>query len=206
MRKSVIALWVLAPCLLWLSLYRPFHASGSRAASLPSASAGFTLATEHELTKRTQELLGTSDAVWRTYRDSVGHEVYLVAVFHEQNWKSLHPPRICIEGSNMTVVAEDSLPADLSSGRHREIAILRAKSKETGRGYLSCYLYGTGDFTTGSYARFFMHHAPAALLRRNTSGFLLRVEAWTGSDSAGDLQRCESFLSAMVEKAQELVR
>lgn len=206
MRKSVIALWTLAPFLLWLSLYRPFHATGSHATRLPSACAGFDLVIEHELTKRTQELLGTSDAVWRTYRDAAGHEIYLVAVFHEQNWKSLHPPRICIEGSNMTVVAEGALPTDLASGRPREVAILQAKSKETGRGYLSCYLYGTSDFTTGSYARFFLHHAPAALLRRNTSGFLLRVEAWVSADPAADLKRCESFLAAMVEKAQELVR
>ena len=206
MKKSGLVLWLLGPFLLWLSSYRPFPAVSGRANRLPAQVGEFVLARDHELTARTHELLGTTDATWRTYRDAAGHEIYLVAVFHEQNWKSVHPPRICIEGSNMTVTAESdhALETDASSGR--AYALLEAKSNENGRRYLTCYVYGAADFTTPHYASFFMHHAPAALLRRGTSGFLLRVEAWASEDSKSDLERMRGFLSTLLPLAQGLLR
>lgn len=206
MKRSALVLWLLAPFLLWLSLYRPFPGPGGHATSLPSRVGAFTLVRDHELSPRTQELLGTTDATWRTYRDSEGHEIYLVAVFHEQNWKSVHPPRICIEGSNMTVTAETERELVPGEPAAPHCALLEAKSNESGRLYASCYLYGTAEFTTPDYARFFMHHAPAALLRRNTSGFLLRAETWASKDSEPDLERLRTFLRTLLPLAQGLLK
>lgn len=204
MSRSTLLLWCVGPLLLALSLYRPVPDSRLRAGALPARVGSFVLAQDHELSARTRELLGTSDAAWRTYRDAAGHEIYLVAVFHEQNWKSVHPPRICIEGSNMTITRETE--RELDPGSAARCAVLEAKSNENGRHYLSCSLYGTNDFSTPSYSAFFMHHAPSALLRRNTSGFLLRVEAWGSASSELDLERLVGFLRELLPMAREVLR
>ena len=203
MKRDAWILWLLAPLLLALGLHRPFSVSVGRAARLPERVAAFTTAATHAIGPRTQELLGTDDAVWRTYHDAQGREFFVVGVFHGTNWKSVHPPRICLEGSDLTIHAEST--ARDTSGR--ESGWIVAKSRSADREYLSCYAFGTAEFTTASYLAFFLHHAPRALLRANSPGFLLRVECWIGSDGLeASRARCAALLGELLPRAQELVR
>ena len=195
---SALVLWIAAPLLCGLSLYRPFHGSAGRAAGLPASLPGFELVADHPLTRRQMELLGTEDATWRTYRDAAGHEVYLVAVFHEENWRSVHPPQICLEGSNMTIVEDSAIELDGAS-----VGRLRTVSRDDGRGYLGLYVYGAPGLWTGSYAEFAWHHAPRAVLRRSVRGCLLRVETWIGADGVEPAEaRCRAFLRALAPAAK----
>lgn len=198
MKRSALVLWLVAPFCLWLTLYRPAPRSAERAARVTRQVGAFVQTAEHPLTARQTDLLGTQDAAWRTYEQKGGVPVFLVAVFHEENWKSVHPPRICLEGSNMTIVEDEA---------EGEVGRILAKSRDTGREYVSLYVYGSADLTTASYLRFFLHHAPGALLRRSTSGFLLRVETWVEKgDRASADARCREFLGALLPVARELVR
>src|SRR5690606_1073312 len=88
LKVSSAVLWLLAPGLLFLSWYRPFTVSVGRAERLPAEIGRFTLVEETPLTPREHMLLGTDDAVSRTYRAADGGLVFLVAVFHQHNWKS----------------------------------------------------------------------------------------------------------------------
>jgi len=203
--RSVVALWVAAPLLLGLSLYRPFTESRGRAAALPAALPGYADMEQHEMTARHFELLGTSDAVWRTYRGSDGHEIYVVALFHEENWKSVHPPRICIEGSDMAILDEGEVTVDLA-GVETTAGRILAHSRSSDRDYLSLFVYGAPDLLTGGYLRFFWHHAPKAVLRSSTRGFLLRVETFVGEDGVAAAEaRCLDFLTKIVPPAQALL-
>lgn len=201
---SSALLWLLAPVLLFLSWYRPFTASSGRAARVPAHIGAFAQTEEQELTPRERQLLGTDDAAARTYRDADGGQVFIVVVFHQQNWKSVHPPHLCLRGSDMLIETDtvtEALPlpdgGDLRAGR------IVTKARGSGRPYLSLYAYGARGLRTGSYSEFVLHHLPRAVLRRSSPGFLLRVEAW--ADDGDAEARCRSFLRAAIPLLEDLL-
>ena len=208
-----LALWLAAAPLLWLSLYRPFGSRDDRAGQLPTAIAGYALQPRTPAEQRAfernlpqwRELLGTRDFVYRRYRNEQKELVRVVALFHDTNWKSVHPPRICIEGSNMEILADDlievgSTPIEAS----RIVAQDRASSWR----FVTLSVFGTASWSSGDYWQFTWHHLPLAVLRRNQSGFLLRVESpiYSGERAADAERRCAEFLAQLLPMARELVQ
>jgi exosortase/archaeosortase family protein len=209
-----LGLWCAAVPLLALSLYRPFVIGHGRAEMLPAALAGYDLVSrtpeeekqfQHEL-PRWNEVLGTADFVWRQYSDGKSH-ISVVALFHDANWKSVHPPRICIEGSNMTIEEDGLVPApwlgeDVVAGR------IVARSNWDERRYVSLSVYGTRVWVSGDYTKFMWHHLPLAVLRQSESGFLLRVESQLeGGETVRDAEaRCAKFLGELVTHAKGILR
>lgn len=209
------ALWLLAVPLLLLSTHRPVGRAADRAERLPAEVAGYRLVPrtaeqEAQFRKnlpRWRELLGTADFVWRRYDDAAGNPLWVVALFHDANWKSVHPPRICIEGSNMDILQDDLAPfpelgVGCTAGR------ILARSRGDGWRYVTMSLYGTADWSSGDYWDFTLHHLPRALVRANMSGFLLRVEAavQNGEEPAAAEERARRFLGTIAPLAQELSR
>jgi hypothetical protein len=213
--RPAVVLWTLAPLLLALSLYRPGGAARTRAEALPAAVAGYTVVERSAAEEarfqanlpRWRELLGTGDFVWRRYRAADGALVNLVALFHDTNWKSVHPPRICIEGSDMDIEVDDLVPAPWLAA---DVAASRivARARQDGWRYVTLSMFGTADWLSGDYWDFTWHHLPRALLRANMSGFLLRVESpiQRGEDAAAAEARCRAFLTALVPMAREQLR
>ncbi len=212
-RRTAAWSWPAAILLAWLCVYRPLPTRTERAASLPDQVAGFTLvpraaaeeAKFQQNLPRWRELLGTGDFVWRRYREADGGRVHIVALFHDANWKSVHPPRICIEGSNMDI-EQDDLVRTWSDGPIASRIV--ARSREDGWRYVTLSVFGTASWAHGDYWRFTLHHMPRALLRQNESGFLLRAEApiRPGESDAAAASRAGRFLRAMLPIAQERVR
>ncbi|HZN39358.1 MAG TPA: exosortase/archaeosortase family protein [Planctomycetota bacterium] len=210
-----LGLWLAALPLLALCLYRPFVVGHGRAEKLPSTLAGYDLVprTPEKEAKfrrdlpRWNELLGTADFVWRHYSDGGQSHINLVAVFHDANWKSVHPPRICIEGSNMTIEEDGLVPAP-GLGEDVVAGLIVARSNWDERRYVSLSVYGTRDWTSGDYTKFMWHHLPLAVLRQSESGFLLRVESQVEArETVGDAQaRCAKFLGELVPLARGILR
>jgi len=215
LRGPAIAMWLCAGPLLWLSAYRPFGDRTDRAEQLPTQLAGYTLQQrsaekEQEFQQalpRWRELLGTRDFVWRRYRDEQGHLISLVALFHDTNWKSVHPPRICIEGSNMTIVKDDLVEAPWAGDGVR-LSRIQANSRSDHWRYVTLSLFGTRDWASGDYWDFTWYHLPRAALRANESGFLLRVESpiYDGEVGGDAERRCEAFLQRLLPAAREQLR
>ncbi|MCR9247842.1 MAG: exosortase-associated EpsI family protein [bacterium] len=211
----VVALWLLTVPVLWLSFYRPAVSGGDRAAQLPTTVAGYnhvprsTVAEQRfqNALPRYVELLGTDDFVWREYRDAVGSRVHVVALFHDTNWKSVHPPRICIEGSNMAIEVDDLVPASWL-GEGVMLSRIVARSNVDNWQYLTLSVFGTGDWASGDYNDFFWHHLPGALLRQSQSGFLFRVETpvTPGESLEVAATRCERFLEGVLPAARGLLQ
>lgn len=209
-----VVLWLLTAPLLWLLLHRPFTVGHERAQQLPDSVAGYLVvprgAAEEQRFQRNlprwRELLGTDDFVWRRYRSAEGAWISLVALYHDANWKSVHPPRICIEGSNMDIESDDvvALPA---LGAEATASRIVARSRVDGRRYVTLSLFGTGGWTSGDYSEFFWYHLPRAMLRRNESGFLLRAESplGTGEQVAAGEARCAEFLRALLPEARRVL-
>lgn len=214
-RIAAALLWGTAPLLLLFSGWRPFTHGAGRAAALPTAVAGYALVERTPAQQerfaadlpRWRELLGTDDFVWRHYRDTGGHWISLVALFHDANWKSVHPPRICIEGSGMVIEVDDLIAAPWLGDGVQASRIL-ARRRDNGMRFVTLSLFGGADWLAGDYWDFVWRHLPRALLRANLSGFLLRVEAAVapGEDAAAAEARAGAFLRAIVGPAQEVLR
>lgn len=209
----LVLVWAIAGGLAGLCWYRPGPGVTARAATLPATIGGFTLvarsAAQEERFQRDLpryvELLGTGDFVWRTYRDPTGGTVAVVALFHDHNWKSVHPPRICIEGSDMDIEQDDFAAAWPGGPLASRIV---ARARRSGRRFVTLSLFGTADWLSGDYWQFTLHHLPRAVVRANQSGFLLRAEApiGDGESEAAAEQRASRFLQALVPIAQERLR
>ena len=205
--RSAIVLWIAAPVLLALGLVRPPVGSQSRSLQLPASVAGHELVRENRLTEREYDLLGTRDVVWRTYRGDDGRKVFSIAVFHEANWKSVHPPHICLRGSDM-VLRADRRHRTAIDGRDLEVGEIVAFSNSARREYLSWFVYGAPEFSTPSYAGFVWRHLPRAVLRQSDPGFLLRVETWIDGDDGLERarERCRRFLRVVLPAAEAALR
>lgn len=200
-----LLLWPFAVLCLALQLTKPAPTISGRAAALPVAAGPYVQKAQYEMTRRMFQLLGTDDATWRCYETRDQHEIYVVGVFHGSNWKSVHPPHICLLGSDMDIVSEDA--TELASGADDQAGRIVLKTRRDGRTYVSLYAYGARDLCTGSYLQFFLHHAPRALFRASNDGFLLRVETYVANgEGLLDAQaRCEGLLAALVTQARGLL-
>jgi hypothetical protein len=203
-KKHLIALWCLAPLLLALTTWRPEGGDRGRAGRMPTELAGFEMVQQYPLTASVLDMLGTPDAVWRRY-DRGAEQVFVIGVFHDENWKSVHPPETCLRGSNMEVVREGVVAPVEGDG---DYGLLQMHALDRDQDYVSLYLFLAGsDFATPGYWEFFAHHAPRALLRQSVSGCLLRVETWVGSDGVESAtQRCREVLGALIRSAREELR
>ncbi len=198
-------LWPFALGLLLLSLTKPEADRSGRAVALPAVIGPFEQKELFAMTPRMFQLLGTDDATWRRYEDEAQQTMFVVAVFHGSNWKSIHPPHICLLGSDMDIVGEGKV--ELSSGETDQAGRILLRTRRGGRPYLSLYAYGSHGLCTGSYLEFFLHHAPRALFRSTNDGFLLRVETYAdgpGGEAAADA-RCEALLASLMKQARGLL-
>ncbi len=207
-KKSSIVLWVLAPLLLGLSVVRPPNPRNDRASRVPERMGDFELAEKMTITPSMERLLGTRDVAWLVFRDAAENQVFLTAVFHDSNWKSLHPPHICIRGSNFNINEDTSVDMKLDDGRELTVGRLQAtKQNDPTQEYVSLYAFVGRDFVTSSYLGFYLEHAPRALVRKTTSGFLLRVEAFVGKDGPkATLDRCWNLFQAFLPVGEDLIR
>ncbi len=214
LRRAAIVLWLAALPLLGWSAYRPHGAAADRAASLPTTLAGYvdvprTGEREREFRANLPQyraLLGTDDFVWRHYRGPDGAFVHVTALFHDTNWKSVHPPRICIEGSNMTITADDVVVADGWLAPGVRVSRIVASANADGGTWITLSVFGTRDWLSGDYWDFTWHHLPRALVRANVSGFLLRVESRVRAAGDDAEARCRQVLAALVPAAREALR
>jgi hypothetical protein len=89
------------------------------------------------------------------------------------------------------------------------ISRIVARSRDDGWRYVTYSLFGTASWSSGSYAEFAWHHMPLAILRRNESGFLLRIESPIEPgepDSKAAERRCATFLVGLLPSARELLK
>lgn len=204
---SSVILWVLAPLLLLLSSVRPVSLRSDRAAQVPKQLGQYVLQNQRAITPNIERLLGTRDVAWWEYADAEGNVIYLTAVFHDQNWKSLHPPHICIRGSGFDINVDENYAVNLG-GRSENIGRLLATLQGSpGSDYVSLYAFVGQDFITPSYLGFYLEHAFPALFRQATPGFLMRIEAFVGKDGAVATEaRCLEMFRLFLPVGQGLIQ
>ena len=131
--------------------------------------------------------------------------MFVVAVFHGSNWKSVHPPHVCLEASDIELLEDSDIALGDDDSAHA--GRILGRSRADGRPYLTLYVYGARDLCTGSYRDFFLHHAPRALFRASNDGFLLRVDTYADGDGGvvAAERRCRALLAALLREAKGLL-
>ena len=207
LRKSSIVLWLLAPAILCLSLVRPLNPGNDRANSLPDTIGRFTVFEKMEITDNVEQLLGTRDVAWWTFRGAELNELYTTTVFHDANWKSLHPPNMCIRGSNFDILEDRSVEIILDEGPVFIGRILASVSGRPDQHYLSLYAFVGRDYITSSFFGFYWRNALPALIRQGSPGFLLRVETFIGRDGEEAAEaRCRELFTEFIPLAHALIQ
>lgn len=205
--KHAIPLWILAPWLLYLSAFPPHVESRDRARFLPQQLGRFHYFTDHLLTPAQRTMLGTDDARQLEYRAGPDEAIFLTTVFHDANWKAVHPPHLCLRGSDMTFGVDTIEDISLSDGAVGTIGHLELIKLATGKPYISLFAFvAPPDLLTGSYWTFFFHHLPRALLRRSASGCLVRIDADVREgDPVEALARCREFAQLVLPRLRRIV-
>lgn len=204
--KSSIALWLLAPAILCLSLVRPPNPRNDRAHSLPDEVGPFNVIEKMEITENVERLLGTRDVAWWTFTDQEQNELYMTIVFHDANWKSLHPPDMCIRGSDFDILEDRAVEIVLDEGAVSIGRILASVSGRPNKRYLSLYGFVGRGFITSSFLGFYWRNALPALIRQGSPGFLLRVETFIGPDGEEAAEaRCRALFKELIPQGRALI-
>ncbi len=205
-RLALALLLLLGLPALGMGFWRPEDSSLGLADRVPRSFEGYTHVREHALSDRDYQLLGTRDVVWRRLRESASGELLdLTVVFSGRNWKSLHPPELCLEAAGLGIEDRQSRYLDVDELR-TEVSLLRA---DRGRDiYLICYLFGGPGYETPSFTGYFWRNVPRALLRRGGASYMVRIELPLGetTPSARHEAQLARFLRQLLPMLRKLVQ
>ena len=191
---------------LVLGFWQPAERALGLAKDVPRSFPGYVHVREHALSERDYELLGTRDVVWRRLREESSDALIdLTVVFAGRNWKSLHPPELCLEAAGLGIEDRQSRYLDID-GTRTELSLLRAdRSRDV---YLIGYLFGGPGYETPSFTGYFWRNVPRALLRRGGASYMVRIELPLGDQSPEPRNEAQlaRFLRQVLPRLRTLVQ
>ena len=194
-RLAVLLLLLGLPA-VFLGFYRPSDPRMGLASQVPEETAQFKSLGDEEISERWYGLLGTRDVCWRRYEHKQEkYRINLTAVFHGNNWKSIHPPDSCLAASGFSIETQETRSFRLGD-QELTLAVLQAKKRR--HAYLVAY----------AYLGFFLENLPAAVLRRPTRGCLFRVDVpLDANSSVPDAEkRLSTFLGEILPPIRALLK
>lgn len=191
---------------LWLAVWHPIQGDVRFADRVARETPRFEAIRDHPFPERWYSLIGTRDVVWRRYRYKGSRSFAdMTAIFQGTKWKSLHPPEVCLNSAGFEVVEAERRNVQVDR-RDVELTVLRVERGSLR--FLVGYVFGGADFVTPSFLGFFLRNVPRALFRRDTRGFMLRVDVpWPANTERQAAERTMSaFLGDFLPVMAELIR
>ncbi len=127
--------------------------------------------TDIPLAERDYQILETKNLIMREYKNPSGDAVYLYLVYSEENRRTLHPPEVCYTGGGATIVEKSVVPV-MPSFKANKFIVERKDSR-----HLVVYWFKSTSLNTYNYLRQQLKIVADRLLRKKTSGALIRVSA-----------------------------
>ena len=123
-----------------------------------------------------KKLLETENVFVRRYTNPAGEEVFLFAVYSQNNRKVSHPPEICYTGAGATIL--DSVPdAFYAPGNGLKINVRRLTVEKGDVKQIFVYWFKVGDTFTSSYWKQQALIAYKSLIGKPASSALIRISA-----------------------------
>ena len=133
------------------------------------------------LSERDYEILETKNLIMREYKNTTSQDaVYLYIVYSAGDRRVVHPPEICYTGGGATIIKKSVIPITDSIAANEFIIEDKASRQ------LVVYWFKTADLNTYSYMRQQLKIAVKRILRKRTSGALIRVSAHMSDNQQED--------------------
>jgi len=126
-------------------------------------------ATDIPLSERDYEILETRNLIMRDYKNTQGDSVVLYIVYSEDNRKVSHPPEVCYMGSGASIVNKSAVQIT-DSIRAMKLITEAPKNEQ-----MVVYWYKAGSLYTDEYLKQQLKVVVDRMLRKRTSGALLRI-------------------------------
>ena len=169
-------------------------------AAIPSR-IGAWQGTDHPLSEREYEILGTRDVLSRSYLNPGADRVLLVVVVAQQMRKRSHPPEQCLTGEGYLLRAVNERTLSLPDGMGRDSLRVRELVLERGQeSRITWYFFKSGPHLNSSYWR---HQARVALRKvtdPDAADVLVRLET---SVAQGELDSGRAVLRGFFSDAGE---
>lgn len=186
----IVIVILIAAGAIAISSYLPARidaAAKIKVADFPMA-IGEWQATEIPLSERDYEILETRNLFVRDYKSPQGDSVVLYIVYSEDNRKVSHPPEVCYMGSGASIVNKSS--AQLTDSIRAVKLITETPKNEQ----MVVYWFKAGSLYTDQYLKQQLKIVVDKMLRKGTSGALIRVSAdIKDNNQEGALRLLEGF-------------
>ena len=164
--------------------------------------------TDHPLDPLVYDILETKSILHRSYRNSLGQEVFLSLVYYEETKVDFHAPEGCLGGQGVkTEKTPATVNATTDSGIARLLKINRLIQKQDGRATLVYYFYKTGSFVGRNYIRLRLNLALNKFKDARKSGSLIRVSTPLSAMDNGKMShnQLENFISSLLPYLMEFI-
>ena len=198
---AVVVLLAASGLTLWLARTVPSTWTGQTVAqALPaemSVDGREWLGWRMTLDETTLQVLETQDYVYRRFSSPGLPSVDFCVIFSEDNRKGIHPPDLCLEGAGQGIVHKGAVDLSDVPG-HGTMACREILVQSGGQRQYFLYVYKCGGSYTDSFWVQQWTIFWNGLVRRNSSGALIRLSTSADDGLAEARERMKSFLRQAV--------
>jgi len=149
------------------------------------------------LDEHVYELLETKNLIMRNYKNRQGESVNCYIIYSQDNRKVAHPPEICLQGEGATVVDKTAIQVT-DSIKATKLILEKSLSRE-----LVIYWYKAGNLNTNDYIKQQLKIAINRMLRKSSSGALIRLVTEIKGESQG---KALSLLQTFAKQIEPLIQ
>jgi EpsI family protein len=163
-----------------------------------SFSLGDWSGTDHRLSDRTIEILGTKNVLSRTYAaPGQSATVSFLLIFAQHTRRATHPPEICLKGEGYTIEGMSSVAMDLGGSRRkfevRELVVSKGEER-----LLVQYVFKHADRYSSNYWSHQARVAMAKLMNPNASDAIVRLDTPVRGDLTAARARLRQFFGLLL--------
>jgi EpsI family protein len=134
----------------------------------------------------------------RNYINKQKEAVNCYIIYSQDNRKVAHPPEICLQGAGATVVDKTAIQVT-DSIKATKLILEKSLSRE-----LVIYWYKAGNLNTNDYIKQQLKIAINRMLRKNSSGALIRLVTEIKGDNQDN--KALSLLQAFAKQIEPLIQ
>ena len=172
----ILVIFCVVGAISWTEYFKNYRMSDTVSIHLFPTQVGDWKSEEIPVSEYDKKLLETENVFVRRYTNPQGEEVFLFAVYSQNNRKVSHPPEICYRGSGATIL-NNVHDAVYSAGNDLKINVNRLTVEKDEIKQIFIYWFKVGDTFTSNYWKQQMFIAFKSLFGKPASSALIRISA-----------------------------
>ncbi|OGX38592.1 MAG: EpsI family protein [Omnitrophica WOR_2 bacterium RIFCSPHIGHO2_02_FULL_52_10] len=179
----ILVIFCVVGLISWRVYFKNYRMSDTISIHLFPSSIGDWQSEEIPVSDYDKKLLETENVFVRRYTNPAGEEVFLFAVYSQNNRKVSHPPEICYAGAGAAIL--DNVPdAFYAAGNGLKIHVNRLTVEKGDVRQIFVYWFKVGETFTSNYWKQQALIAYKSLIGQPASSALIRISATVHHDDA----------------------